>query len=383
MVEDYMKKKVLFIATVASHINTFHIPDIEFFKDNDWETHVVVGTDPEIRGDKKVPVCDVFQVLPFSRSPLKIKNLVAIHQLKEIINKERFSIIHCHTPMGSVVARVAAKSARRKFETKVIYTCHGAHFYKGAPFINWAVYYPIEKILSRYTDCLITINKEDFHRMSNKFKHCNVEFIPGVGFSDKFQPVGSEEKAILRAGLGYSNEDFLLMFVGELNNTKNQGFLIEVLQLLKGKIPKIRLVLVGIGTLENQLKRSVKELGLEKSVDFLGYRTDVPKLLNIADVYIASSKREGLAVNILEALGSGLPIVVTDARGQSDLIIDGMNGFVVDKEDSLTFAERIEYLYQNPKIIKRFGIEGSNLASNYKIDKVRHYIEDVYRRYMK
>ena len=148
-------KKVLFAATVDSHIKQFHLPYLKWFKEHGYEVHVATN------GKEVIPYCDVKHQISFERSPLKFNNIKAIGQLKKIIEKEQFEIIHCHTPMGSVVTRLAALKARKN-GTRVIYTAHGFHFFKGAPIQNWLIYYPIEKLMARYTDCLITINEEDY-----------------------------------------------------------------------------------------------------------------------------------------------------------------------------------------------------------------------------
>ena len=148
-------KKVLFTATVDSHILQFHLPFLKMFKENGYEVHVATN------GDESIPFCDKKIKISFERSPFKINNLKAIGQLRKVINEEQYDIIHTHTPMGSVVTRLAAKQARKKNNTRVIYTAHGFHFFKGAPILNWLVFYPVEKWLAKYTDTLITINKED------------------------------------------------------------------------------------------------------------------------------------------------------------------------------------------------------------------------------
>ena len=171
------KKKVLFSATVDSHILHFHLPYLKLFKEHGYEVHVATN------GTEKIPYCDVKHVVSFERSPYKVNNLKAIKQLRKIINNEKFDIIHCHTPMGSVVTRLAAKKARKKYGTRVIYTAHGFHFYKGAPKLNWMLFYPVEKYLAKYTDTLITINSEDYELAKKRFsKRCkNIEYVPGVG----------------------------------------------------------------------------------------------------------------------------------------------------------------------------------------------------------
>ena len=163
-----MNKKVLFTATVDSHIIHFHIPYLKLFKDKDYEVHVVTGE------EGKIPYCNKKHIINIKRNPYNFKNINAINELKKIINKEKFDIIHCHTPMGGVVTRIAAKKTRIN-GTKIIYTAHGFHFYKGAPLLNWMLFYPIEKYLSKYTDTLITINKEDYELAKRKFKNTRVE----------------------------------------------------------------------------------------------------------------------------------------------------------------------------------------------------------------
>ena len=193
-------KKVLFTATVDSHILQFHLPFLKLFKDNGYEVHVATN------GNEEIPYCDVKHVIPFERSPYKISNLKAIKELKNVINEEKYDIIHTHTPMGSVVTRLAAKKARKRYHTRVIYTAHGFHFYKGAPLLNWLVYYPVEKYLSKYTDTLILINEEDYNLAKKKFnKRCNnIEYVPGVGIDEKkFDFImNNDEKNELRKSLG-------------------------------------------------------------------------------------------------------------------------------------------------------------------------------------
>lgn len=168
-------KKVLFTATVDSHILQFHIPYLKMFKEKGYEVHVATN------GTEAIPYCDVKHVVSFARSPIKTSNLKAIIQLRKIINENNFEIVHCHTPMGSVVTRIAAKKAKKR-GTRVIYTAHGFHFFKGAPMVNWLVFYPVEKYLSKYTDCLITINQEDYELAKRKFKKCKqIELVHGVG----------------------------------------------------------------------------------------------------------------------------------------------------------------------------------------------------------
>ena len=200
-------KKVLFTATVDSHILQFHIPYLKWFKEQGYEVHVATN------GDEKIEYCDVKHKIPFERSPIKINNIKAIFKLKKIIENEKFDILHCHTPMGSVVTRLAAKNARKKYKTKIIYTAHGFHFFKGAPLLNWIIFYPVEKYLSKFTDCLITINKEDYNLAKRKFKSKRIEFVNGVGVDkSKFDfKMSDTEKHELRQSLGLKDDEFVII----------------------------------------------------------------------------------------------------------------------------------------------------------------------------
>ena len=227
-------KKVLFTATVDSHILHFHIPYLKMFKEKGYEVHVATN------GTEEIPYCDVKHVISFERSPLKTNNIKAIRSLKKVIDKEKFDIIHCHTPMGSVVTRFAAKSARKQ-GTKVIYTAHGFHFFKGASRINWLIFYPIEKYLSKYTDCIITINEEDYSLAKKQFKCKKIELVHGVGLDEnKFDiELTEQEKREFKKSIDIQEDDFIIIYVAELTKRKNQGMLIKAVKVLKKQERKV------------------------------------------------------------------------------------------------------------------------------------------------
>lgn len=324
-------KKVLFTATVDSHILAFHLPFLKLFKENGYEVHVATN------GDEEIPYCDKKIKISFERSPFKPNNLKAIKQLKKVVDEEKYDIIHTHTPMGSVVTRLAAKKARKN-GTRVIYTAHGFHFFKGAPLLNWMIFYPVEKYLSKYTDTLITINKEDYELAKKKFKKCkNIEYVPGVGIDEeKFNfKMTKKEKSELRESLGLKDNDFVMIYPAELNKNKNQIMLIEAMEQLVKEYNNIHLLLPGKDSYNGYYQNIVKEKHLENNIHFLGFRKDIPKLLKISDLAVASSKREGLPVNIMEAMYVGLPVIATNCRGQRDLVKDGKNGYLVNNQSEL------------------------------------------------
>lgn len=308
-------KKVLFTATVDSHILHFHIPYLKMFHDMGYEVHVATN------GDEQISYCDKKHKIKFERSPFKINNLIAIKELKYVVEKEKFDIICCHTPMGSVVTRLASKHARHAYGTRVIYTAHGFHFYKGASKLNWLLFYPVEKFLSRYTDDLITINNEDYELAKKKFKAKRIHYVKGVGVDPKkFEfEMSDDEKQKLRQSLGIKEDDIVLIYVAELIKRKNQNMAIEMMQNLIKINPKYKLLLVGKDSYNGKYQELVKKLNLNENVIFTGYSRDVPHLMKMSDICISTSRQEGLPVNLIEASMCGLPIVATDCRGNRDV----------------------------------------------------------------
>lgn len=360
-------KKVLFTATVDSHIIHFHIPYLRYFKEQGYEVHVATN------GKEQIPYCDKKHTISFERSPYKINNLRAIKNLKTIIDQEHYDIIHTHTPMGSVVTRLAALKARKN-GTRVIYTAHGFHFYKGAPILNWLLFYPIEKILSKYTDTLITINQEDYQLALKKFKKTKVEYVPGVGVDpEKFNfKMTKKEKHELRKSLGLKDDDFVMIYAAELNKNKNQGMLLKVMKELIKEHSNIHLLLVGKDSMNGLYQKQAIKLGVEKNAHFLGYRNDVPKLLKISDLAVSTSKREGLPLNIIEALMCGLPVVATNCRGNRDLIEEGTNGYLVEIDD----VRKMEESILNVNGIKKTAIDLEKYI--FELETIKSKIKSIY-----
>lgn len=372
-----MTKKILFCATVDYHFEAFHLPYMKWFKEQGWEVDVAAN------GTKELPWVDRKYNLPFHRSPLQRDNLAAYQRLKTIIKANNYQIIHCHTPVGGVIGRLAAKEARKQ-GTKVLYTAHGFHFCKGAPLINWLAYYPIEKSMAHLTDCLITINEEDYQLAAKRLRVNRIEHVHGVGIdTEKFLPLPNGEKMERKKSFGYQPSDFLLFYAAEFNENKNQKFLLHVMARLKERIPSIRLVLAGEGPLLNDCKELAEDLGIRESVDFLGYRTDLQKLVPLCDIAVASSLREGLPVNIMEAMACGLPVIAIDNRGHRELVKNGSNGWIVTKTDLDQFVSKLEDLITKPEWKERFGENGrKEIAETYSTSRILVELGHVYQSYM-
>jgi glycosyltransferase involved in cell wall biosynthesis len=275
--------------------------------------------------DEAAPVPDVYNDLgckvhrlSCSRSPFSKGNLAAVKQIRRLVEVNGYDIVHCHTPIAAACTRLACRKLRKKQGVKVFYTAHGFHFYKGAPFKNWLIYYPVEKLCAHYTDKLITINSEDFALAQKKMKAKEVVYVPGVGVDlAKFQNL-SVDKAAKRRELGIPEESTLLLSVGELNENKNHQIIIHSLAQLRRD--DLHYMIAGVGHKKDALKQQATALGIGDKLHLLGYRNDVADLLSVADCFVFPSYREGLSVSLMEAMSCGLPCVVSRIRGNTDLI---------------------------------------------------------------
>ena len=369
------KRKVLLVATVVKiHVNVFHIPCLKMFQEQGWETWVCSRNDYDNPKECVIPYCDHYVDIPFERNPLKPGNVKAYKMLREIIEKEQFDLIYCHTPVGAMLARLTGIPARKK-GTKIIYMAHGFHFYSGAPLLNWMLYYPAEKFLSRFTDGLITINQEDYRR-AQKFHAGKTILIPGVGIDlDKFQKKEPTRQEI-RNKLGIPESKIILMSVGELTKRKNHMVMIEALARLKEY--DILYVICGDGPLKAQLRAKAEELGVRDRLKLLGFRKDIAELHKAADIFVFPSLQEGLPVALMEAMASGLPIVASKIRGNEDLISNNQGGYLVSPTDSEQVAKAIEKMIQNPKKRKKMEERNLEIITKYGQETVLQKMDEFF-----
>lgn len=369
-------KKVLYVATVASHICQFHLPYLEMLQSKGVCVHVAARDNLAEKNGLQLKFTDKYFDVPFERSPRDKRNIKAYKELKKIICDNKYDLIVCNTPMGGILTRLAARKAR-KSGTKVIYIAHGFHFHKGASKKNWLVFYPIEKIFARLCDTVITINEEDFKLAKSKFK-TDVRHIHGIGVSEeRYHSVDDETNKTLRENLNLSSNDFAILCTGELNKNKNQEQLIKSAARLVDKIPNLKVLLAGNGPNEQNLRELIKDLKLESVVTLLGYRTDLETITPVVDMVVSCSKREGMPLNIIEAMLCKKPIVATFNRGHNELIKDGKNGCLVSPDVVDDMAARIYELYSDNNKTTDFGLCGYERARKYEVNSVKEEIKDI------
>lgn len=365
-------KKVLFVATVKVHIKAFHLPYLKWFKEQGYEVHVAAKND-FINEPCIIPNCDKFYDINFARFPFSKVNIKAYKQLKKIITENDYDIIHCHTPVAGVLTRLAARNSKN---TTVIYTTHGFHFFKGAPLLNWLIYYPVERFCARFTDKLITINKEDYER-AKKFslrKNGNVYYVPGVGIDiEKFRntKVDVQQK---KKELGIPENIPVFLSIGELNKNKNHIVVLNALSKLHDK--RFIYLICGRGTLKEYLEEKIKELRLNNNVKLLGYRNDITEILKIADLFIFPSKREGLPVSLIEAMAADLPAIASNVRGNRDLL-SKENLFAPDDVNAL--VKMIEKQLDSIESGKSNKVEYKNLEQ-YSLQNVLKQMAEIYEK---
>lgn len=365
-------KKVLLIATVQSHIGQFHKPLMQLLKENGWEIHVAARNNLSEKNGLQLEYPDRVFDIPFQRSPFDSRNIKAFKKLAEILKTEHYDVIHCNTPVGGILGRLAARKYRRT-GTKVYYTAHGFHFYDGAPKKNWIIYYPIEKWASQFTDKLITITEEDY-KLAQKSFQCPCYRIHGVGAnSKKYYPISAEEQSKRKKELEIDGP--VILNVGELLPNKNQKAAIYAMKQVVQHYPDAKLLIAGNGPEKETLVKLAKNLKIENQVVFLGYTTNLQQYMQLCDVEISCSYREGLPLNVIEAMLCGKPVVASINRGHKELIHE-KTGVLVSPDDIEGYSKAI---CQVIRTTAHYYTETIRMAGQYRDINVQEELRRIYQ----
>ncbi|MCM1193870.1 MAG: glycosyltransferase family 4 protein [Butyrivibrio sp.] len=373
-------KKVLFITTISGFLQQFEMNDVNILQEMGYEVHYATNfnnpiyeVDINVLKQKDI----VLHQVDIQKSPRRlIQNTRAYCQIRRLIRQERFSIIHCHNPMGGVLGRLAAAFSGVK--AYVIYTAHGFHFYEGAPAKNWLLYYTAERLLAHWTDMIITINKEDYSRACGfrLRKNGSVKRIHGVGVdAERFQ-VRPQIRKQKREELGIPENFFHIVTAAELNLNKNQKIIIEALAGLKNK--EICYSICGKGENADNLQRLIQEYRLEDRVHLLGYRRDMEEILQTADCFAFPSIREGLGIAAVEALCCGVPLIAADNRGTREYAIDNYNSIICRADCVKDFREAIRRMYDDAAYRSTLSSHCRETAENFGRAAVGKAMRDIY-----
>lgn len=365
--------KILYVTTISNTVNAFLIPHIKTLIDEGHQVDVAFNIDQEVKPEIYEMGCKIYQ-LPLQRSPLKKDNFRAYRMLKNIIISEGYDLVHTHTPVASAIVRLVCRNLNT---VRVFYTAHGFHFFKGAPILNWLIYYPVEKWLAKYTDTLITINKEDYGRAKSKFKAKRVEYIPGVGIDlKKFNSV-EVDRYLKHKELGLPKGAFVVLSVGELNKNKNHEVVIRAIAKIDN--PDIHYIVCGEGQLKGYLRDLSEDLGIKNRVHLLGFRNDIAEICKVSDLFAFPSYREGLGLAALEAMASGLPLITSNVHGIVDYSVNGKTGYNCGSSDIDSFIKYLKTLYIDAD--KRNQMAKNNIIAvkAYEINDVTIKIIELYK----
>ncbi len=372
--EYHKMKKILIVAHNIRFIVQFELNDIKLLQNMGYEVHCaanykedhVIGNALEIMESANVKVNQI----DCDRSPFRLmKNAKALRQLVRLLRAEKYDGVHCHTPMGGVLARLAASMVGVK---PILYTAHGFHFFKGAPRINWLVYFPVEWLCSFMTDTLITINQEDY-LFAKKYMHAKrVEYIPGVGIDlGRFEKKQAGENEQKRCELKVPADKVWVLTVGEMTKNKNHASLIQAV----ADIPQVYLTIAGTGEQQATLSHLIADLKLEDRVKLLGFRNDVPELCQAADLFAFPSFREGLSVALMEAMACGKPVVCSKIRGNIDLI-DKNGGELFDPHDIEDIKQALQRMMK--RNLEETGRYNVQKVKDYNVTNVREKVKEIY-----
>lgn len=350
------QKKVLIVASVVSFIEWFNKENVDYLnKEKGCELHIACNFDYMDDTDEERTKAYIEKLrqegvalhnIHFARSPFSPGNWGCYKELKRIINEVGFDLIHVHTPTVSILTRLAARKARKQ-GTVVMYTCHGFHFHNAAPKKNWLVFYPIERMMSRFCDYIVTINQEDYHR-AQTFSAPNVRYIPGVGVDLQRIRDCKVDKQEMKRSIGVPEDCVLLLSIGEMTERKNHEVIIKALSLVENN--NIYYAICGKGPLREHLQQVAKQFGLGDRVKFLGFRRDILELCNTADISAFPSRIEGLGLAGIEAMAAGVPLVSSNVHGILDYVKDGVTGYACAPDNVESFALAIEKLASSEKL---------------------------------
>lgn len=371
-------EKVLILASVASMIKQFNMPNIRLLQEMGYEVHVACNFEKgdtisiDLVNELKMKLLQLnvsYYQIDFARKiPNLSEHLKAYKQVTHLLSMNDYSFIHCHSPIGGVIGRLSA----HKTKTKVIYTAHGFHFFEGAPKKNWLLYYPVERLLAHYTDLLITINKEDYQRAQN-FKAKKIVYIPGVGIDvKKFEHVNVDRNAKQRE-LGIREGKVVLLSIGELCTRKNHEVVIKALAKLNNS--NMVYLICGNGDLYGYLENLSNQLKVD--VKLLGFRKEIPEIFAATDIFVLPSLQEGLPVALMEAMAAGLPVICSQIRGNVDLIENDKNGYLVNPNNVQEFADAIDNI--TSKDSSFMGEINRDKIKYYDIQNINEKMGEIYR----
>lgn len=372
-------KKILLLSPTGSIHSRFNTANIKAIDKLGYELHLLAnfenGPGPEGKNEAFAKSCIeqgyFVHNFPFSRGGA-LKNIAYVSELKKFLRKEKFDIVHAHTETGGLLLRLASSA---KGPSRFIYTAHGMSFWKGCPLKNRLIYKTIEWWICGGMDKNLGMNQEEIDVL-RKWNSKTAAYVHGIGLNlERFQKTGRPREEV-RAEFGLKADDKFIVSVGELDDNKNHITVIKALAMLEHK--NFKYVVCGVGPNKEMLEKYAQERGLGEKVILAGYRSDIPDILNAADIFLFPSFHEGMPVAALEAMACGLPLICSKIRGNVDIVKDGENGFLFEPEDFMTLALLLEKLFCNPKQALLFGEKNKEIVKDYSLDSLIKELIKIY-----
>jgi glycosyltransferase involved in cell wall biosynthesis len=373
--------RLLMITTVAEMLYSFLLPFARHFRTLGWRVDALA------RGVGSWPECadafdHVFEI-PWSRSPFSPSNLwSAPRQVRALVAEQGYDLVHVHSPVAAFVTRMALRGMRRKGKPRVIYTAHGFHFYQGGPRVRGALFRTLEKLAGRWTDYLVVINREDEEAA---LKHGIVpperlRFMPGIGVDAQVYSAASvraADIASVRSEMGLKASDRLLLMVAEFIPRKRHRDMLHAFARLGRN--DVVLALASLGPLLEEMKQLATSLGIADRVRFLGFRRDIPALVQASVATLLPSEQEGLPRTVMESMCQGVPVIASRIRGVTDLLDDG-RGLMVPVGDIGALATAMTWVLDHPDEAQAMGRRGRSAMAAYDLRHVLELHEGLYHK---
>lgn len=328
--------KVLQVCAVDFTVKNILLPWINKCEQEGAKVEIVCSDGPDVTELREKGYR--IRTIEIVRHIAPLKHLFAILNLWRYMKNEKFDVVHVHTPIASVLGRIAARLAGVPL---IIYTAHGFYFHDNM--VPWKrnLVITLEKLMGQWcTDVVVTVSLEDYQAAveENIISASNLYHVNnGISLSRFDTANAMGDKCKIRQELGIALDAQVIGFVGRIVREKGVLDLLEAFKVVAAKQPATVLLIVGDNRAKDRDAKIQEDIdvwlmnnrSLREQVIFAGHRTDVEKVLNCMDVFTLPSYREGLPLSILEAMAMCKPVVATDIRGCREEVLDGETGFLV------------------------------------------------------
>ncbi|MBD2563156.1 MULTISPECIES: glycosyltransferase family 4 protein [Nostoc] len=354
--------KILHICAVGSTAQALLRPQIDYFLSHNLSVEIACSPGSEVEELQQQGY--IVHPIQIDRQISPVLNLRSIYHLTQLIQKNRYDLVHVHTPIAAVLGRIAAKLAGVK---RIVYTAHGFPFHDQSSPSQYQFYFIIEKLAAFITDLILTQNYEDI-ATAKKLGLCPSEKVCYLGNGvdiDRFKRdrLNSTHQTLLRKSLGIpDSRDLIIGTIGRIIHKKGSGYLIEAAAKLLPHYPNLQVLIIGSQLssdpepFHTELIKKIHSLGIEQHVTLTGERQDIPELLGLLDIFVLPTfTHEGLPRSIVEAMSMGLPVVTTDIRGCREAVVHGKTGLIVPPKNSGKLAEALKILLSNYELRQAYG----------------------------